>query len=248
MPALFDHDFGGNREGVLGACPFEVLHIISFSLDYWSIYWCLCSTIALSHVIFRICWTSRAHLMYPVLSYQVSPDHVHLPMNMTALMVGILRVEERGNEHASQAIAIDSRSKLQQFSDWLKTCPSARENRTASWDVFFRVSFEKAACIVNGFLERQSDRSIPCLSYQAGLTAVTKMQGQDFLFQGYAFLRYFPWEEWWDLNMWSWRETSHFCYGLVFPWMTVCLRRCTLPTVCQFSVSALFSFLLWLKL
>ena len=34
MPALFDHDFGGNREGVLGACPFEVLHIISFSLDY----------------------------------------------------------------------------------------------------------------------------------------------------------------------------------------------------------------------
>ena len=26
MPALFDHDFGGNREGVLGACPFEVLH------------------------------------------------------------------------------------------------------------------------------------------------------------------------------------------------------------------------------
>jgi hypothetical protein len=28
MPALFDHDFGGNkereREGVLGACPFEV--------------------------------------------------------------------------------------------------------------------------------------------------------------------------------------------------------------------------------
>ena len=23
MPALFDHDFGGNREGVLGACPFD---------------------------------------------------------------------------------------------------------------------------------------------------------------------------------------------------------------------------------
>ena len=34
MPALFDHDFGENREGVLGACPFEVLHIIRFSLDY----------------------------------------------------------------------------------------------------------------------------------------------------------------------------------------------------------------------
>ena len=39
MPALYDHDFGGNREAVLGACPFEVLHINSFSLDYWSIYY-----------------------------------------------------------------------------------------------------------------------------------------------------------------------------------------------------------------
>ena len=36
--------------------------------------------------------------MYPVLINQVvSQDHVHLLMNMTALMVGILRVEEKGN-------------------------------------------------------------------------------------------------------------------------------------------------------
>ena len=36
--------------------------------------------------------------MYPVLSYQVvAQHHVHHLMNMTALMVGILRVEERGN-------------------------------------------------------------------------------------------------------------------------------------------------------
>ena len=73
--------------------------------------------------------------MYPVLScYQVvSPDHVHLLlMNMTALMVGILRVEERGNVHATQAIDIDSRSKIQKFSDWLKTHPSARDNKAAS--------------------------------------------------------------------------------------------------------------------
>ena len=85
-------------EGVLGACPFEVLHIISFSLNYWSLYWHLCSTIAWYHFIFRSGWTSRAHLIYPVLINQVvSQDHVHLLMNMTALMVGILRVEERGN-------------------------------------------------------------------------------------------------------------------------------------------------------
>ena len=54
--------------------------------------------------------------MYPVLINQVvSPDRVHLLMNMTALMVGILWVEERGNVHASQAIDIDSRSKLQKL-------------------------------------------------------------------------------------------------------------------------------------
>ena len=62
----------------------------------------------------------------------------------------------------------------------LKTCPSARDNKTASRDVFSRVSFEKVARIVNGFLEHQSNCSIPSLLYQAGLTAVTKMQSQDF--------------------------------------------------------------------
>ena len=80
-------------------------------------------------------------------------------------MVGILKVEERGNVHASQAIDIDSMSRLQKCSDWLKTCPSARDNKTASQNVFSRVSFEKAARIVNGFLERQSDCSIPSLLY-----------------------------------------------------------------------------------
>ena len=54
--------------------------------------------------------------MYPVLSYQVvAPHHVHLLMNMTALMVGILRVVERGIVHASQAIDIDSRSRVQKI-------------------------------------------------------------------------------------------------------------------------------------
>ena len=67
-------------------------------------------------------------------SSELPQDHVHLLMNVTALMVGILRVEERGNVHASQAIDIDSRSKLQQFFDWLKTRPSARDNKIASQD------------------------------------------------------------------------------------------------------------------
>jgi hypothetical protein len=86
-------------------------------------------------------------------------------MNMTALMVGILKVEESGNVQASQAIGIDSRSEIQKFSDWLKTRPSARDSMIASQDVFSRVSFETAACIVNGFLECQSNCSIPSLLY-----------------------------------------------------------------------------------
>ena len=118
--------------------------------------------------------------MYPVLINQGSLNNVHLfPMNMTVLMLGILR-SERKRKCAFQVIDIDSRSELQTCLDWLKTCPSARDNKTASRDVFSRVSFEKAAHIVNGFLKCQSNHSIPSLSYQAGLTAVTKMQGQDF--------------------------------------------------------------------
>ena len=49
----------------------------------------------------------------------------------------------RKRKCASQAIAIDSRSKLQKYLDRLKTRPSARDNKTAGRDVFSRVSFEK---------------------------------------------------------------------------------------------------------
>jgi hypothetical protein len=94
----------------------------------------------------------------------------------------------RKRKCASQEIDIDSRSKIQKLLDWLKTCPNARDNKTASQDVFSRVSFEKAAYIVNGFLECQTNCSIPSLLYQAGLTAVTKMNaGSGLTFQGYAF-------------------------------------------------------------
>jgi hypothetical protein len=62
--------------------------------------------------------------------------------------------------------------------------------------VFSRMSFEKVACIVYGFLQRQSDCSIPSLLYQAGLTAVTKMQGQDFSSRVMpSHSQYFSWEE-----------------------------------------------------
>ena len=55
----------------------------------------------------------------------------------------------RKRKCASQAIDIDSRSKLQTFSDWLNTHPSARDNKTASQDLFSRVHFEKTAHTVS---------------------------------------------------------------------------------------------------
>ena len=92
MPALFDHDFGGNRERGCTWCLSiwsPLYHQFQLRLLKYILYWHLCSTIALSHLIFRSGWTSGAHLMYPVLINQVvAQDHVHLPMNMTALMVG----------------------------------------------------------------------------------------------------------------------------------------------------------------
>ena len=168
------------REGVLGACPFEVLHqIISFSLDYWSILTSL----------FHYC-SVPSHFQ-EWLDKQSSPDvpSIELPGGSSTSCPPSNEYDSPDGGHtkggrkricASQAIGIDSRSKLQKCLDWLETHSSARNNKAANWDVFSRVSFEKAASIVNGFLEHQSNCCIPSLLYLTGLTAVTKMQGQDF--------------------------------------------------------------------
>ena len=49
--------------------------------------------------------------------------------------------------------------------------------------------------------------------------------------------QYFPWEKWWDRNMWSWRHTWHFCYCLAFQWMTICLSSKVYTTDYQSSLS-----------
>jgi hypothetical protein len=166
-------------EGVLGACPFEVLHQFQLGL----LKYILTSLFHYRSVPchFQVWLDKRSSPDLP--SIELIPGSISTscpPSNEYDSPDGGHTKGGRKRKCASQATDIDSKSKLQRFSDWLKTCPSARDNKTASRDVFSRVSFEKSARIVNGFLERQSDRSIPSLPYQAGLTAVTKMQGQDF--------------------------------------------------------------------
>ena len=116
------------RVGVLGACPFEVLHQFQLGL--------------LKYIL-----TSLFHYCSVPCHFQEWLDKWSSPdVPSIELLPGISRSYPSSNEcdspdggHtkggkkrkcASQAIDIDSRSKLQQFSDWLKTRPSARDNKT----------------------------------------------------------------------------------------------------------------------
>ena len=45
--------------------------------------------------------------------------------------------------------------------------------------VFSKLYFEQSARYINSHLERQSDRDIPKLSYRSGITALSKMSGQE---------------------------------------------------------------------
>ena len=196
MPALFDHDFGGNRKRGCTWC------LSIWSPSYHQFQLGLLKYILTS--LFHYCSVPCHFLEW--LDKQSSPDVPSIellpdgssascpPSNEYDSPNGVHTKGGRKRKRASHAIDIDSRSKLQKFSDWLKTRPSARDHKTASWDVFSRVSIEKAACIVNGFLECQSDHSIPSLLYWAGLISVTKMQGLDFFSRVMSsHNQYFPW-------------------------------------------------------
>jgi len=52
--------------------------------------------------------------------------------------------------------------------------------RNQNRNIFLKIFFERTISIlIDAHLERQSDRSIPKTSYRAGLTALTKMSGQE---------------------------------------------------------------------
>ena len=142
------------REGVLGACPFEVLHqfqlgLLKFILTSLYHY---CSV----PCHFQECLDKQSSPDVPSIELTGGSSTSCPPSNEYDSPDGGHTKGGRKRKCASQTIAIDSMSNLQKCSDWLKTRPSARDNKTASRDVFSRVSFEKAACIVNGFLEHQA--------------------------------------------------------------------------------------------
>ena len=132
MTALFDHDFGGNREGVLGACPFEVLHQFQLGL----LKYILTSLFHYRSVPchFQEWLDKRSSPDVPSIDQPGSISRSCPPSNEYDSPDGGHTKGGRKRKCASQAIATDSRSKLQQFSDWLKTCPSARDHTTARQD------------------------------------------------------------------------------------------------------------------
>ena len=70
----------------------------------------------------------------------------------------------------------DTRSEQQRYLHWQQSRPKL-ENQNRN--IFSKLSFEWIARFINAHLERQSDRNIPKTSYRAGLTALTKMSGQE---------------------------------------------------------------------
>ena len=181
IPALFPHSFGGHPEGVLGACPFETLHqfqlgmlkyILSSLFNYRTI-----------PVDFQK-WLSKR-------SNPDTPDSSSSDEDKTELTSDDCDASNpKGDDRRriSKSDESDSNSELPSnvaktaqhlFSDWLKTRPALKGKPKSSRDVFSRTNFEKASRFINSHLVRQSDRGIPGLSYRAGLTALSKMMGQE---------------------------------------------------------------------
>jgi hypothetical protein len=218
IPSLFSHNFGGDEEGVLGACPFELLH--QFQLG-------LLKYIVMSLYNYRSlppsfnAWLSTRSNPKVFDDATSNKDATNKSSSDDESLMGedpdtlaeeddnlqgeeadegedVDEEEETGDYYSgngktgkkrdadSQSIdsneevdnKVDLRSESQKFKHWLKSRPKSKKK--AGRNVFSRVFFEKAARHVNGYLERQSDRSIPSLSYRSGLTAVTKMSGQEF--------------------------------------------------------------------
>ena len=202
-PALFDHEFGGDEEGVFGSCPFELLHQFLLGLiKYILVVMFNYRTIPPK---FRAWLSKRDNPDFPPPrenkgTQRQSPDIDDDESNMDeedddeddddeveededALTAeeDLNDMDEDELEDLSNLSSEDvlNRSELRKHLDWLKTRPKCGDSIKKSNRLFSRVYCEKAARFINQFLQRQSDRNIPGLSYRAGLTAVSKMSGQE---------------------------------------------------------------------
>ena len=115
MPAIFHHDFSGNREGVLGACPFEVLHQSQLGLFKY-----ILTSLFHYHTVpchFQEWLEKQSSLDVPSIELPGGSSTSCPPSNEYDSPDGGHTKGGRKRKCASQAIDIDSRSKLQTFSD-----------------------------------------------------------------------------------------------------------------------------------
>ena len=167
IPALFHHNFGGDAQGVLGACPFKTLHQYQLGV----LKYILGSLYNYRHIPdYFLDWISkRGNPDYP--SEFDDGDTQNTTENLS-------EGESSDDDSSSNSESQPDRTEEEKFKDWILTRPK-KEGKKVSRDVFARTTFEKAARYVNSKLERQSDRGIPGLSYRSGLTALSKMMGQE---------------------------------------------------------------------
>ena len=90
-----------------------------------------------------------------------------------------ISIKKKHDESGGEELPItddDTRSEQQRYLHWQQSRPKLKnQNR----NIFSKISFEMIARFINAHLERTIDRSIPKTLYRAGLTALTKMSGQE---------------------------------------------------------------------
>ena len=206
MPSLLHHHFGGDIHGVFGATPFEALHQFQLGL----VEKILASLFNYKRIPdkFRDWLDTRKSPAYPEGTSQInnkpSPSLLSMsrigkskndnPKKRIFLDLSSSEIDSDKEVHRSNGgsndeeeapssddddhlFDVDNRTQHVKYLHWMKLRP---KNIRSKSDVFNRVMFENAARFISSCLERQSDRSIPHLSHRAGLTALSKMSGQEF--------------------------------------------------------------------
>ena len=165
------HYSGGHSEGVFGATPFEVLYqlllgLLKYFLESSNNY----RTIPKDWGSF---FKKRSCPEVPNRDSEANETGLP-PVDLTDPDQPSSRKRAKKTNVTITTTGI--RTNFQKYVHWQKlrppTCSSTR-------NVFAKLQFEKNARYINSHLERQSDRNIPKLSYRSGLTALSKMSGQE---------------------------------------------------------------------
>ena len=140
---------------------------INYYLEYLSTFWNHCTIIGLSlkngHVFLK-----KENLQ---IFQKISPI-VYVTLKQQTLLF-LIKSNRRNGQKPKRS---DKRTSYQKYLHWQKSRPNTC---TSTRNVFSKLYFEQSARYINSHLERQSDRDIPKLSYRSGMTALSKMSGQE---------------------------------------------------------------------